>query len=272
MNAPFHRPNEPAVSAELIERLTAARLGLVLDYDGTLTPIVERPADARLSPAMQEALRALIATEGTDVAVVSGRGMDDLRERVPVPGVWLVGGHGAELRRPDGTTELLVDTPGAREAIRSFVTQVRAGVGPDVLVEDKGLCAAVHVRGLPQPEADRVTSLADGIADELARSAPVHRAAGKAVVELVGEGIDKGAAAQELLRRWRPERCAAIGDDLTDEAMFRALRDRAVTIKVGPEPTEARHRLDTVDEVEIFLVALSRARACVRPPRSLPPA
>lgn len=240
--------------------LEGGRLGLLLDFDGTLAELVPRPADAWPPPGVLRALEALAARDDVHVGIVSGRRLIDLVERVPVPGVWHVGGHGAEVRRPDGAAELPGDLPGARAAIGTFVERARELAGRDVLVEDKGLSAAVHLRGLPPEDAARIAHAAARLADALALTAPVLRSGGKAVVELRVAGIDKGRMALDLLERWGAARCVALGDDETDEDMFRALGARGLTVKVGPGPSAAGFRLKGVAEVEAFLAALVRAR------------
>jgi trehalose-phosphatase len=268
LTARFPKPICEAASPDALASKLApgpGRLGLLIDFDGTLAEIVARPADAWPPPGIIRALEALAARDDLNVGIVSGRRLIDLVERVPVPGVWHVGGHGAEVRRPDGAAELPGDLPGARAAIATFVERAAALAGRDVLVEDKGLSAAVHLRGLPPEDAARIAHAAATIADALALTAPVLRSGGKAVVELRVAGIDKGRMALDLLERWGSTRCAALGDDETDEDMFRAVARSAsiakgLTIKVGPGESDAGWRLRGVGEVEAFLAALVRAR------------
>lgn len=266
MTRRFPKPVCEAASPEaLAARLPVeGRLGLLLDFDGTLAEIVLRPRDAWPPPGIVRALEALAARDDVRVGIVSGRRLIDLVERVPVPGLWHVGGHGAEVRRPDGEAELPGEVPGARAAIATFVERAAALAGRDVLVEDKGLSAAVHLRGLPPEDAARIAHAAATIADALALSAPVLRSGGKAIVELRVAGIDKGRMALDLLERWGSTRCVALGDDETDEDMFRAIGARGLTVKIGVGESEAGWRLKGVGEVEAFLEALVRAR-CTSP-------
>lgn len=262
MTRRFPEPLCEAASPDaLVERLPAGPLGLLLDFDGTLAEIVPRPADAWPPPGIVRALEALAARDDVHVGIVSGRRLIDLVERVPVPRVWHVGGHGAEVRRPDGEAELPGELPGARAAIASFVERAAALAGRDVLIEDKGLSAAVHLRGLPPEDAARIAHAAATIADALALTAPVRRSGGKAIVELRVAGIDKGRMALDLLERWGAPAAVALGDDETDEDMFRALRTRGLTVKVGQGESAAGFRLKGVGEVAAFLEALARRAA-----------
>lgn len=257
---------QPASPDALAERLPPGPLGLLLDFDGTLAEIVPRPADAWPPPGIIRALEALAARDDVHVGIVSGRRLIDLVERVPVPRVWHVGGHGAEVRRPDGEAELPGELPGARAAIAAFVERAAGLAGRDVLIEDKGLSAAVHLRGLPPEDAARIARAATTIADALALTAPVRRSGGKAVVELRVAGIDKGRMALDLLERWGAPAAVALGDDETDEDMFRALGPKGLTVKVGPGPSAAAYRLRGVGEVELLLAALARSRCPAAPP------
>jgi trehalose-phosphatase len=88
----------PHVAARVAD---APQLLLLLDFDGTLTPLVDQPADARLPAETRQVLETLATRRNCQVAVISGRSLEDIKARVPVPGVILAGNHGLEIQGPD---------------------------------------------------------------------------------------------------------------------------------------------------------------------------
>lgn len=240
-------------------------LGLLLDFDGTLAEIVLEPAAARPRPGALTALRALAAREDVRLGVVSGRALDDLAARLgPVPGAWLAGSHGAELRDPRGRTQVLVQAGPARPALERFLEQARALGGAGLRVEDKGQAVAVHLRGLPDLQAQALSQSLAARARALCADAPVSWLEGKAVLELRAHGASKGAAAEALLERWGagPWALLAAGDDRTDEELFAAVLARGgTTIKVGPGESRASQRVADPAGFERVLVALAARRA-----------
>ena len=84
----------------MAQRLAGSPLLLLLDVDGTLAPIAERPEYAVVPPATQRVLVELVALPDTHVAIVSGRSARDARRLVNVKDVWVLGNHGIEVARP----------------------------------------------------------------------------------------------------------------------------------------------------------------------------
>jgi trehalose 6-phosphate phosphatase len=242
----------PVVGARLG---AAGRVLLVLDYDGTLTPIVARPEQAVLSPRARGLLNALASHPRFVVVILSGRALDDVEERVGVAGLIYAGNHGLEIRGRgvQFTEPTAVADVAALRALTDAIEEALAGV-PGVLGENKGLTASVHVRQVPEsrrPEVratveDRVRGWAGGF----------RVTTGHAVFEIRPPvSWNKGDAAL-----WIKEQCAAdvdlvvvVGDDLTDEDVFQALPD-AVTVKVGQSRvTAAEYWLPSPEEVAVFL-------------------
>lgn len=250
----------PLVDGPLREPL--ARVGLLVDFDGTLSDLVAPPDAARLRPDSRAALLRLLRLE-VPLAVVSGRTLADLERRCPLPGAWRSGTHGSELSAPDGTlTTRIVSTQDVRAAVQSFLCAARALEPLGVRVEDKRDAAAAHVREIKDPiRRAAVTGELLGLAEGVARTRAVDFLEGKAVVELRPRGTSKRNAVQGLLRRWPPETYpVALGDDAGDEEMFdEALRAGGLAVKVGPGPTAATHRLEDPADVARFLGALAHA-------------
>jgi len=221
---------------------------LFLDYDGTLAPVVDDPAAAEPHPAVPD-LRAELA-ELHEVVVVTGRDLGALGRLLgPALRIRAVGLHGAEEGWTDGTIDARsVETHAeALRALRLALPDVEG-----VAIEDKGGTFAVHYRHAPDWEAARAAleTWAEAVPHGLV---PIW---GKAVVELRAEGISKGTAVAALAAEHPDRTPVYLGDDVTDEDAFRALqalRQPAVTVKVGEGETVAGHRLPDVEAVVAYL-------------------
>jgi trehalose 6-phosphate phosphatase len=221
--------------AEVRARL--ARAALLFDFDGTLSPIVPRPQDARPAEGATEVLRSL-RERAAMVAIVSGRREAFLREQLPVDGLEVVGLHGVD--------------PGHRIAaeVVDAARSIAAGE-PGATAEEKVATVAVHVRQTPDPDTATVR-----IAPLLAALAQRHGLrvlAGRRVFELVPPDAGKGQVVARLVARDGIESALYAGDDVGDVPAFAALEDaaarRGVAIcriaVVGDEsPGELRDRAD----------------------------
>lgn len=230
----------------------APQLLMMIDYDGTLAPIVADPEMAQLDDATRRVLDEMSRLPDTLVAVVSGRRRADLVEFLDVPGLLLIGGHGAETGEP-------VELDDAdRVTLDGVVTELEriAQLGDGAFVEVKPTSAVLHVRQV-KAGGDRLKALA---LDGPGRIPGVRILPGKEVVEISVSRIDKGTAVRELRAR-HPEGIACyIGDDVTDEDAFSALDPPDIGIKVGEGETLADLRLGAQDEVMPFLQAICGRR------------
>lgn len=132
-------------AAEIGRKIGNKRPFIFLDYDGTLAPVVDSPDRARMTDDMRTLLGRI--KEKMPVAVISGRSLRDLQDRVGMEGVVYAGNHGAEIW-DGGKTVLCPGTAGGRGALRGLLEALRAALAsvPGVLIEDKGLTASVHFR------------------------------------------------------------------------------------------------------------------------------
>jgi len=233
------------------------RLAVFLDYDGTLTPIVERPEDAVLDAATREAVRRLAAHH--TVAVVSGRDLADVRARVGIEGIHYAGSHGFDIAGPRGSH--------VHEAARASAPLLAAAADElkrdcaqlaGVQIERKRFALAVHFRRAPQ-HRDAVERAVDGA---LARHPGLRKTGGKMIFELRPDvDWDKGRAVQWLIAELGLEAALPVyvGDDLTDEDAFRALAGRGIGVAVQetPQPTAATYTLRGPQEVRALLAGLA---------------
>lgn len=245
-----------ALPAALIDALDAVvasrRLLVATDFDGTLAPIVNDPADARALPDAADALVALADLQSVAVALISGRALATLRELSAMPSsVALVGSHGAEF-----------DTGFARDidqALRARIVDELTAIAdgrPGVAVEAKPASVALHVRNAS--DADAEAALTD--AREAARSWDAEITAGKKVLEFAVVSTDKGEAVDILREQADATAVVFFGDDVTDEKAFARMRDGDVGVKVGQGETLARYRVDTPEDVASALAYLLTAQ------------
>src|SRR6476660_8586793 len=177
----------------MAQRLAGSPLLLLLDVDGTLAPIAERPEYAIVPTATQRVLAELVALPDTHVALVSGRSARDARRLVNVKGVWVLGNHGIEVARPHSP-------PAVRRDVAQYANQIAAAVDrcasiadatPGVIVEDKRWTLSVHYR-LADPRV--VPALSAHVAD-IADRLGLRVTIGKEVLEVRPPvDINKGTA------------------------------------------------------------------------------
>ena len=220
------------------------RLLVALDFDGTLAPIARRPEAARLSKAMRAALRALAARADVRVAVVSGRALGDLRAKVGLERPAYAGNHGLELSA--GAWHWThPGLRGRRRPLRRAAEDAKAmcRMAPGAWVEDKGATFSVHVRGVKDLRTE--SRLRSGLAAAVRRAGGLDLRSGKRVYEVRPRlAWDKGRAVELLRRHLAPgAACVYVGDDATDEDVFRRLMGMGLTVKVGPGRTAAAYRV-----------------------------
>lgn len=241
----------------IVRQLQEGTPAIFLDYDGTLTPIVLDPARAELAEPVRQAVRKL--ADHLFVAVISGRGLADIRNMVGIPDLVYAGSHGFEGSYGSGYFKdeksrkfYLAALKDAAEELAGFVRNL-----PGVRIERKPFALAVHYRGAD----DRVAApLAQKVEEIAGRASGLKMTTGKKVLELRPDvDWDKGLALRAMLEHFHID-CSRvvplyIGDDLTDEDAFRAIAENGIPILVGDgsRPTAARYLLRDPTEVGIFL-------------------
>ncbi len=262
---PDPRPIDDLPSAlvhvgDIAKVAASGRLAVFLDYDGTLTPIVDRPDLAVLSPAMRDALEAL--ARRCTVAVISGRDLQDVEHLVGVEGIFYAGSHGFRISGPEGWgharehgREFLPVLDQAERLLRDQTASI-----PGVLIERKYLAIAVHYRLVPDQDRKTVEAIVDRVLEAVPK---LRMSRGKKVFDLQPD-IDwnKGRAVLWLLDELGLDDEATLplylGDDVTDEDAFRALGDRGIgiVVKGADRATWATYSLDDPEQVRGFFLAL----------------
>lgn len=236
------------------------RLLVALDFDGTLSPIVDVPSAARPVPGVLELLGELSTAPGTEVVLVSGRSRRDLAAVSGAGGVaMLIGSHGQEIGADLALTE---DEAALLGEVQARVTEAVRGI-PGVRVEDKPAGLAVHARGCAQADGEHALELIRGLADEMAGTFCLE---GKLVIEMSTRPLDKGSALQSLIDSDPQRRVLFAGDDITDESAMAVLRADDLAIRVGPGASMAPHRVPDPQAMREVLRTLAAIRA-PGPPR-----
>ncbi|MGE2690246.1 trehalose-phosphatase [Mycolicibacterium pulveris] len=245
--------------ADLQRALTAAaavpRLLVASDFDGTMAPIVDNPADARPLPAAADALHRLAALPDTAAALISGRALEVLGSlsgyAQATSRVHLVGSHGAEFTSGFGHD---IDRA-LLERITAELNAIAADK-PGVAVEPKPASVALHVRNASAADGEAALRAARAAAE----SWDAQATEGKAVLEFAVIQTDKGLALDILREQENASAVVFFGDDVTDEKAFRRLQTSDVGVKVGPGESLADYRVDSPDDVADALQYLLAAR------------
>ena len=243
-----------SVQKEILLRFyNASQRALFLDYDGTLKNFQRDPQEVVPDEDLLTLIDNLTANTQNVVTLISGRDKETL-------GRWFVGRkvniiceHGVWLKRFDGEWEMLASVsnnwmPMIRPLLESFVDRT-----PGSFIEEKNYSLVWHFR---KAEAELGELRANELKDELTQmiaNLNLEIMEGNKVVEVKTGGVNKGVAAQRFLSSMEADFIMAIGDDWTDEFLFRELPEEAVTIKVGLKHTKARYKLETVEAVRSFL-------------------
>jgi trehalose 6-phosphate phosphatase len=254
---------------ELESHVSGKRPAVFLDYDGTLTPIVDRPEDAVISESMREAVSGL--AERCVVCVVSGRDRKVVQELMGLDNLIVAGSHGFDIWSPDEGTiehEAGSDFADLVEWVESRLRE-EAGSIEGVIIEPKAASVAIHYRLVSEEERAYIKEVVDRMLAE--HPDELKMTPGKMVYEVQPKiEWDKGRAVLYLLEVLGLDRDDVVpmylGDDVTDEHAFEALGGRGVGVFVGdvddPEvegrTTAADYTLRSVDEVEKFLDGLAR--------------
>ncbi|MFP4323742.1 MAG: trehalose-phosphatase [Anaerolineales bacterium] len=255
---------QAATETSLRDLIAHPRVGLISDFDGTLSPIVNDPQRASISPHKRELL-ATIAAYLPLVALISGRGVADLQRRVEVPNLVYVGNHGLE-RWVNGNVVLEPEAEAHRESLQTLQRIVRLPAGMEW--EDKSATLAIHYRSANDPP-----SAAEAFWPRLQEATAklgLRANQGRMIFEIKPPvDIDKGTSLTRLAQDYNLGAVIVMGDDVTDVDAMRAaqnLRDegRCAALNLGVRSPEMAQEvrdhsdlfLSDTDDVEDFLAWL----------------
>lgn len=254
-------PNALAEIEHLCEIKGDRKFVVCLDYDGTLTPIVSDPEAAELPDDNREIITHL--SNETPVAVISGRDLQDLKSKIEIDTIIYAGSHGFDISGPDDLKMVHESekeiTPALNEAEKNLNKHLKEIKGAKI--ERKKFAIAVHYRNVEDKEV--VQSVKNEVQKEADRQEILKTGSGKKIMELKPD-IDwnKGYALTWLTEKmdWNTENYFRIylGDDITDEDGFQAIKEDGIGILVGThgEKTSASFALKDTDEVTDFLKQL----------------
>ncbi|ASW87143.1 trehalose-phosphatase [Mycobacterium intracellulare 1956] len=252
-------PDAMRALTDAADGLAGRRPAVFFDFDGTLSDIVDDPDAARPVAGATEALAKL--ADGCPVAVLSGRDLADVTNRVGVPGIWYAGSHGFELTAPDGTHHQNDAAAAAIPVLEQAAARLRDQLGgiPGVVVEHKRFGVAVHYRNA---ERDRVGEVLAAVRAAGRRDA-LRVTTGREVIELRPDlDWDKGKTLRWVIDHLHRAGSGSLtpvylGDDITDEDAFDAVHDDGVPILVrhsddGDRATAALFALDSPARAAAF--------------------
>ncbi|MFC2022987.1 trehalose-phosphatase [Chloroflexota bacterium] len=242
---------------EILNRLDERTLAIFLDYDGTLTPIVEDPKKATLSDKARMVIKRL--AKYYLVAIISGRDLEDVHKMVDIDDIAYAGSHGFDIIGPGGKYRdwhigepFLPVLKRAEKELRTVLKDMRGA-----RVERKRFAISAHYR---QVESSSINTLEQRFDLVLSHHPELRKTTGKKVFELRPNiEWDKGRALLHLLEVLNNDSGRVfpiyIGDDTTDEDAFRAITHRGLAIAVYNEtyPTIAHYVLRDPHEVVDFL-------------------
>jgi len=238
----------------LLESLTFTKTLYAFDFDGTLSPIVKNPEDAKLSKAIRDSLVEL--SELVPVAIISGRSIKDLKNRLGFEPSYLIGNHGLE-----GLASSKASIETSREMCKHWKMQLDERWGSlkkdsGIFVEDKVYSLALHYRKSRNKKKARL-NLFEKV--ENLKTSP-RIILGKSVMNLIPVGAPhKGVALLELMMLLELRSAFYIGDDDTDEDVFSLPDEGIVTVRVGSKQvSHAKFFVKRQSEVHRIVKELTR--------------
>jgi trehalose 6-phosphate synthase/phosphatase len=239
---------------EMLEQFSQAnKRCLLLDYDGTLAPFQKVPSLAAPSAELLQLLDKLTIDPANEVVIISGRDMNTLDKWLGHLPVNMIAEHGACIKhKGEKWKELITMSTEWKDQIRPLM-QLFVERCAGSFIEEKKSTLAWHYRNTyPELGFMRSRELRNSLL-QLTANTSLQVIDGNRVLEVRMVGVDKGASSTQMINYLNPDFILCIGDDTTDEDMFRALYEKAYTIKVGRGSTAAQYTLLSQREVYPFL-------------------
>ncbi|MFT4233737.1 MAG: trehalose-phosphatase [Microbacterium sp.] len=248
----------------LERRAETRRLLVALDFDGTLSPLVDEPMTARALPESKAAVARLVALPDTIVAFVSGRSLADLRviaEHDDASPIWLAGSHGAEQWRPAGAPAAPVTSDPAQDALVAELTADAQHLVDGIegaWIEPKRFGFGLHTRTAGETETAKAQAAIDALVAE--RASGWRRRTGRDLIEFAWRHEGKDSVIAELRQATGATGVLFAGDDVTDEDALRSLGEDDLGVKVGDGETAASVRVHDIPALAALLDRLADLR------------
>ena len=216
--------------------MTGARIKKIifLDFDGTLSPIVDDPSRAVISEEAAAWLKKAASDTNLMLAIVTGRSLKDIRKMAGAKNVIYAANHGAEIFY--GGKTLLKKGESFRRPLKLLAKKLRQALSqfPGMYLEDKGLSVTVHLRRLDARHRRKVRDIVKKTAAPALAGYGLQLTYGKMVMEIrPADHWNKGDAVLWIRDNLAPDRLPFyVGDDQTDEDAFRALKSCGITIRI----------------------------------------
>lgn len=243
-------------------KLKDKHIFIFFDYDGTLTPIVQTPDKAILSETTRELLLKMSRNSRLKLAFVSGRSLKDIKKKVKLENVIYSGNHGLEIEGPNIKFEPLVSP-----RYQMIIRYIKEGLNKKIssisgaFIEDKGVSLSLHYRLVDREKLRLLKSIFNKVVNPYLARKEISVKKGKMFLEAApAYKWSKGDTVMWLLNKYEFASKSAIffpiyiGDDLTDESAFKALKNKGLTIRVGKTKlSEARYYFKNPGETAEFL-------------------
>lgn len=250
----------------------ADRILLALDYDGTLTPIVLEPKQAILDKRIRNLLMNIAKKEKFTVAVISGRRLKNIKKLVAIDNIFYAGCHGFQIEGPGLRfvhPSSLKSNPYIQKIKSRLKYRLRKVNG--IILEDKRIGLSLHYRKVKRSAISGIKRIFKDITSDYIRDKKIKVSSGKMVLEARPHVLwNKAMAVKTIERRNFDLSCRErksgnyltiyIGDDLTDEDVFRRMKDKDISIYVGKASyvSAAKYFLKNTLQVKRFLEILER--------------
>lgn len=231
---------------------------LFLDYDGTLAPIAKTPDKATIPKETRDLLKELSENSRCRLAVISGRSLSDIKRAIGLKSVFYAGNHGLEIESPKLKFESQV-SPQLKDIIRNIYEELSRRVSKikGVIIEDKNLTLSLHYRLVADKDMPELKRIVAEVTKPFIMRDKIKITEGKKVFEIKPPvKWTKGDVVLWLLARQQFALGSDklfpvyIGDDVTDEDSFRALKNKGLTIFVGkPKSSEADYYVKNTEDV-----------------------
>jgi trehalose 6-phosphate synthase/phosphatase len=231
---------------------------ILLDYDGTLVPFEDRPEKAKPDEEIIKLIKLLSEVKNTDVVLISGRDKNTLQNWFGEINISLVAEHGIWIKEKNNNWQLIKPLNADwKPKLISFLKLYPDRL-PGSFVEEKEFSLVWHYRRSdPELSSVRAKELIDDLIS-LTANIDVQILQGNKVIEIRSSGVNKGIAVTHIVSKNKYDFILAIGDDFTDEDIFKALPENAYSIKVGFSSTAAKFILKNYKEVRKLIEDLTK--------------